>query len=58
MALEFKAIKGTADIIPDEAKAWQFVEDAARGVFNRYGYGQIRTPVFEETGLFHGLLVK
>jgi len=52
MALQFKAIKGASDILPDEAKAWQYVEDTARRVFLRYGYGQIRTPVFEETGLF------
>ena len=44
MALEFKAIKGTADILPDEAKAWHYVEDRARQVFDRFGYGQIRTP--------------
>ena len=52
MALQFKAIKGTSDILPDEAKVWQYIEETARRVFNMFGYGQIRTPLFEETGLF------
>lgn len=38
--------------MPDEAGCWQYVEDIARQIFHRYGYAQIRTPIFEETGLF------
>jgi len=47
-----RAVKGTRDILPDESLAWQRVEAAARGLFARYGYREIRTPVFEETQLF------
>jgi histidyl-tRNA synthetase len=47
-----RAVKGTHDILPDEVGAWHRVEDAARRLFRRYGYREIRTPVFEETQLF------
>ena len=47
-----QAVKGTHDILPDEAAHWHRVEAAARTLFERYGYREIRTPVFEETELF------
>ena len=34
------------------AGAWQRIEAAARELFARYGYREIRTPVFEDTQLF------
>lgn len=46
------AIKGTKDILPSEVKKWQRVESAARHIFELYGYGEIRTPLFESTELF------
>jgi histidyl-tRNA synthetase len=46
------AIKGMRDILPDESGAWQSIEAAARGLFERYGYREIRTPILEETQLF------
>jgi histidyl-tRNA synthetase len=47
-----QAVKGTHDILPDEASRWHAVEQAARELFDRYGYREIRTPVFEPTELF------
>ena len=47
-----RAVKGTHDILPDEIGLWQMVEASARSLFGRYGYREIRTPVFEETQLF------
>jgi histidyl-tRNA synthetase len=47
-----RAVKGTRDILPEEAAAWQRIEEAARRLFARYGYREIRPPVFEETELF------
>jgi len=47
-----RAIKGTRDILPDEVGAWHRVEKAARELLARYGYREIRTPVFEQTQLF------
>ena len=47
-----KAIKGTKDILPGEVEKWQYVESAARDVFQLCGYNEIRTPIIEETSLF------
>ncbi len=51
--------KGTFDILPygtDEAwqlsDLWQYVEEAIRKISSRYGYREIRTPIYELTGLF------
>ena len=43
---------GTADIFENEAAEWRCLENAAREVFSHYGYGELRTPVFEYTELF------
>jgi len=48
----YKALRGTRDVLPDEASRWQFVEGTARRVFARYGFREIRTPIFEATELF------
>jgi histidyl-tRNA synthetase len=47
-----KAIKGVKDILPDDALVWQKIESVARDVFYRYGYQEIRIPIFEQTELF------
>ena len=49
---EIRSIKGVKDILPDEVGKWQWVEKIAREVFFRYGFKEIRPPVFEKTGLF------
>ncbi|MCG6927834.1 MAG: histidine--tRNA ligase [Acidobacteria bacterium] len=50
--MKIRAVRGTRDILPDEIPAWQTLERAAHGLLGRYGYREIRTPVFEETELF------
>src|SRR3989442_787511 len=47
-----EAQKGTRDILPGEIGRWQFVEGRARATFERYGFREIRTPIFESTELF------
>ncbi len=47
-----QAVKGTRDILPDEVAVWHRIEAVARTLFARYGYREIRTPVFEQTELF------
>jgi histidyl-tRNA synthetase len=47
-----KAIRGTRDLLPPETDLWNRVETTARSVFARYGFGEIRTPLFETTELF------
>ena len=40
------------DVLPDEASAWHQFEEAARDVFERYGYRNLRVPIVEPTPLF------
>jgi histidyl-tRNA synthetase len=47
-----KAVRGTRDLLPDQTPRWNHVESTARSVFARYGFGEIRTPIFEATELF------
>ena len=47
-----KAVRGTRDLLPAETPLWNRVEATARAVFTRYGFGEIRTPIFEATELF------
>ena len=44
--------RGTADILPEEAELWQYIESKAREICLRYNYLEIRTPIFEHTELF------
>jgi histidyl-tRNA synthetase len=47
-----KAVRGTRDLLPPETELWNRVEATARRVFARYNFGEIRTPIFEDTQLF------
>ena len=47
-----RSIKGTHDILPGDSHNWQTLESIVRKVCSRFGYNEIRTPVFEETRLF------
>jgi histidyl-tRNA synthetase len=49
---EFKAIKGTRDILPPDSALWNWFEQTARDVFESYNFRDIRLPIFEETELF------
>ena len=52
MALITKAVKGTKDILPAEIYKNQYIESTAIDVAERFGFKEIRTPVFEHTELF------
>jgi histidyl-tRNA synthetase len=47
-----KAVRGTRDLLPPETALWNRIEATARAVFARYNFGEIRTPIFEDTALF------
>jgi histidyl-tRNA synthetase len=49
---QFRAIKGTRDILPPDSALWNHVEQTAREVFASYNFRDIRLPIFEETDLF------
>ena len=50
--MKFRTIKGTKDILPEETAGWQYVESVIRRVMHNFNYQEIRTPAFEQTGLF------
>lgn len=52
MALITKAVKGTKDVLPGEVYKNQYIESTALDVAGRFGFKEIRTPVFEHTELF------
>ena len=52
MSQTLKAVRGTRDLLPPETELWNRIETTARAVFARYNFGEIRTPIFEDTGLF------
>jgi histidyl-tRNA synthetase len=52
MAERMEPVPGTADIWEPELSSWRLLEEGARSVFARYGYSEVRTPVFERTELF------
>ena len=49
---ELAAIKGTRDILPGEVEKWQALEALARSIFERYGFRELRAPIFETTELY------
>lgn len=47
-----KGIKGVKDLLPEETPRWRLVEEIARRWAGRYGFHEIRIPIFEVTTLF------
>lgn len=50
--MKIKAINGFKDILPDEVLRWQYIEQTAREIFERFGLSEIRMPILEKTDLF------
>ena len=50
--MTLKGVRGAPDLLPQESARWQRVEATTRSLLQRYGYAEIRTPVFERTELF------
>ena len=46
------APRGTADILPSDILKWKYIENKISEISSRFGYSEIRTPVFEHTELF------
>ena len=47
-----KAVRGTKDIIGEEAKKYTYISNVAQKMFENYDYNFVKTPIFEETELF------
>ncbi len=52
MAVQYRAPRGTQDILPGQSYRWRFLEDLVTEVSALYGFRQIRFPTFEHTELF------
>ena len=54
--MRINAPRGTQDILPESSCNWKYIENAVSEIAENFGYGEIRTPVFEHTELFlHGV---
>jgi len=49
----YKLPKGTYDVLPAEIKKWQRIENFLHRIMSLYNYDEIRTPIFEESAVFH-----
>jgi histidyl-tRNA synthetase len=49
---QFRAIRGTRDILPPDSSLWNWFERTSRDVFESFNFREIRTPIFEDTSLF------
>lgn len=56
MNQKLQPVRGTHDILPEEAARRRHMEDVMARACALYGYGEIRTPVFEFTDVFHRTL--
>ena len=52
MAGRLQPVRGMRDLLPDDCRAHGRVEEACRRVAERYGYGEIRTPMLEALPVF------
>jgi len=52
VAERITAVKGMNDLLPDEMVRWHRIERLARATLERYGFGEVRTPILEKTSLF------
>ena len=50
--MKFQTIKGTFDRLPQDANIWRWIQEQARVTLERFGAGEIHTPVFEDVGVF------
>ncbi len=53
MNTTLQAVRGMNDILPDEAELWESMEAILREWLQGYGYRNLRTPLLEQTALFH-----
>lgn len=56
MSDRLQAVRGTQDILPEQSRAFRFLDRQAFSWAERYGYEEIDTPIFEFTEVFHRTL--
>ncbi len=50
--MKIPGVKGMNDLLPAEVGRWQEMEQAARDLFARYGYREVRTPIVEHAAVY------
>ncbi len=50
--MAIKKPRGTQDFLPETSSQWEYIETKIRKICSNYGFGEVRTPIFEETRLF------
>ena len=50
--MQFRAPRGTTDLLPEQQAYWRYIEGKAVGLCRKYGFARLDTPVFEDYGLF------
>jgi histidyl-tRNA synthetase len=56
MSTKFQRVRGTRDLLPEDSVKFRFVEASAYKLSLLYGYGEIETPIFEFSEVFHRTL--
>ncbi|MNJ98414.1 Histidine--tRNA ligase [compost metagenome] len=56
MSGKIQSVRGTRDLLPEDNLLYRFVEDTAYQNALLYGYGEIETPIFEFSEVFHRTL--
>ncbi|MFT7144890.1 MAG: histidyl-tRNA synthetase [Alphaproteobacteria bacterium] len=52
MSKKLQPPRGTYDALPELASRFNYIENTARRVFSKRGYGEIRTPIFEQADVY------
>jgi histidyl-tRNA synthetase len=52
MAEQLQPVRGTRDILPDDARRFRHIVETGRAVGERYGFEEVATPIFEFSDVF------
>jgi len=52
---DFRAPKGTQDVLPPESARWEALLGTFAGVAHTFGYGLVQSPMLEDIGVFQRL---
>lgn len=56
MSERLQPVRGTQDLLPDQCHRFRLIDETAYSLAKRFGYGEIRTPIFEFSEVFHRTL--
>src|SRR4051812_13941672 len=50
---KYQSVRGTRDLLPEIKKNFRLIDDIAYKTAQNYGFGEIETPIFEFSDVFH-----